>query len=80
MELIYYDLIQIDEMVFGSFSTYEKAEEFKQKLEGLDGYGIIEEDLHIAKHVIKLDEVSDEVLEFIEKCKFRKMKDLEEES
>lgn len=84
MRLIYYDLVdEFDdsyETVYGNFSTRLRAEKFKHEFDGLDGYGVCEEDLKIVERIIELDEVSNWVLEFIEECKKRKMRDLKEES
>ena len=72
--ITYYELVELDHdgdiyVSFGKFSTVEKAEEFKSRFKGLDGFGISEEDLAIQKVEFELDKVDGWVLKSIESCK-----------
>lgn len=60
------------ETTYGYFSTYEKAAEFMNQLNELDGFGICKEDLRIEECVLKLDVVDDWVNEFIIRSRMRK--------
>lgn len=57
---------------FGTFSTREKAEELMKMFDGLDGFGVAEDDLEIVETELEIDVISKAVLEFIEECKQRK--------
>lgn len=73
MDIIFYELIEDwgsdedgpCEISLGCFSTYEKAAEFMKQFDGLDGFGICEEELKIVERTIKLDVVDETVIDII---------------
>ena len=61
-----------NEISYGLFSTYEKANELIKMFEGYDGFGICEESLHIREVEIISDVIEDWVLKLLDSCKQRK--------
>ena len=59
---------------YGLFSTYEKAKELMNILEGLDGFGVCKDTLCIKEVEIIPDKIKDWVLDLIEKGNQRKKK------
>lgn len=77
MEIKFYKVVEVDicyegEIVFGYFSTYEKAAELMNQLIELGDFGVLKEQLRIVERVIKLDVVDDWVNEFITHKKMEK--------
>ena len=70
-----------DELIirYGLFYTYEKAKELMKMFEGLDGFGICEDELCIREVEIVPDRIEDWVLDLIESGKQRKKKYYEEQ-
>ena len=62
-DCIRYDL---EDEVYGRFSTYDKAKDLKDKLSEIDGHGVCVEELGIRKTKIELDKVEDWVNELID--------------
>ena len=70
MEIKFYKVVEVDicyegKIVYGYFSTYEKAAELMNQLSELDGFGVCKKQLRIVECVTKLDTVDDWVNEFI---------------
>lgn len=73
MDINFYELIEDwgsdedgpCELSLGCFSTYEKAAELMKEFDGLDGFGICEEELKIVERTIKLDVIDELVIDII---------------
>ena len=61
-----------NDISYGLFSTYEKANELIKMFEGYDGFGICEERLYIREVEIITDVIEDWVLKLLDSCKQRK--------
>ena len=61
-----------NDISYGLFSTYEKANELIKMFEGYDGFGICEERLYIREVEIIPDIIEDWVLKLLDSCKQRK--------
>lgn len=57
---------EIEDTVYGRFSTYSKAEDLKDKLSEIDGCGVCAEDLDIRKVKIDLDKIETWVNDLID--------------
>ena len=72
-----------NEISYGLFSTYEKANELIKMFEGYDGFGISEDNLYIKEVEIIPDVIADWVVDLLNVCKQNKkmyeeqLKDLE---
>lgn len=65
----------IEDTVYGRFSSYSKAEDLKDKLSEIDGYGVCTEDLGIRKVKIDLDEIENWVNHLINNGRRLKQED-----
>ena len=69
---VFEDYCEGNNISYGLFSTYEKANELIKMFEGYDGFGICEESLHIREVEIIPDIIEDWVLKLLDSCKQRK--------
>ena len=61
-----------NDISYGLFSTYEKANKLIKMFEGYDGFGICEERLYIREVEIIPDVIEDWVLKLLDSCKRNK--------
>ena len=61
-----------NDVSYGLFSTYEKANELIKMFESYDGFGICKENLYIREVEIIPDIIEDWVLKLLDSCKQHK--------